>query len=267
MAQRLLHQRTAENPDALPTAQPNQTQVELQPKGAQIVNQESPSLCGRFWNNLFNCVTCAVVAQPPVDRSPSHSLNDIQSAVGLLPPRSPNDRRMTLVLDLDETLVHSTFKPTDEADIVLDLDLDGEMHQIYVCKRPGCDEFLASVCQKFEVVIFTASLSLYADPLVDQLDPKRLIRSRLFRESCVQQGPYYVKDLSRLGRSMSRIVLVDDNPMAFSFQPDNAIPIAGWFSDPDDRELLLLLPLLDQLSAVPDLRPLLSSWKDQLNSP
>lgn len=262
MAHKLLHQRNAENPHELPKAQAEANNQAQDPPAQQGSNENPPTCCGTFWNNLFDCVTCAVIAQPPLDqeKSISHSVtaND-DNATGLLPVRAQNDKRMTLVLDLDETLVHSSFKPT-EADIVLNVELEGELHHIYVCKRPGCDEFLAKVCKLYEVVIFTASLSLYADPLMDQLDPKRLIATRLFRESCVQQGPYYVKDLSRLGRNMARIVLVDDNPMAYSFQPENAIPINGWFADPDDRELIHLLPLLEQLSAADDLRPLLGSY-------
>jgi RNA polymerase II subunit A small phosphatase-like protein len=78
----------------------------------------------------------------------------------LLPPKSAKfDGMKTLVLDLDETLVHSNFSPNPKAEIIVPLELDGTMHYVYVGKRPGVDEFLAHVGLKFEVVIFTASLS------------------------------------------------------------------------------------------------------------
>lgn len=75
-------------------------------------------------------------------------------------PRPGDEHKKCLVLDLDETLVHSTFQPTPNADLVVPVHLgEGIFQPIYVCKRPGVDEFLHQVTQLFEVVIFTASLS------------------------------------------------------------------------------------------------------------
>ena len=81
--------------------------------------------------------------------------------------------RKTLVLDVDETLVHSAFNeppPGERADIILPIDIEGRIHNIYINVRPGCVEFINEVAKYFEVVIFTASLSKYAIPLMDILD-------------------------------------------------------------------------------------------------
>lgn len=64
-----------------------------------------------------------------------------------------------MILDLDETLVHSSFKYIPNADIILPVEIEGRICEIYVLKRPGVDEFLYQVCQLYEVVVFTASLS------------------------------------------------------------------------------------------------------------
>lgn len=65
-----------------------------------------------------------------------------------------------MVLDLDETLVHSTFQPVDGADLIVPVHFGDGMYQpIYVCKRPGVDVFLRAVSEQYEVVIFTASLA------------------------------------------------------------------------------------------------------------
>jgi RNA polymerase II subunit A small phosphatase-like protein len=133
----------------------------------------------------------------------------------LLPPKSSKfDGMKTLVLDLDETLVHSNFSPNPRSEIIVPLELDGTSHYVYVGKRPGVDEFLAHVGLKFEVVIFTASLSKvkanqYADPLIDRLDAYSVVSSRLFRESCAFENGVYIKDLSRLGRDLSQTVIID----------------------------------------------------------
>jgi RNA polymerase II subunit A small phosphatase-like protein len=72
----------------------------------------------------------------------------------------------TLVLDLDETLVHSSFKFVEGADITLPIEIDGQVCMIYVLVRPHVVEFLQRMHKHFELVIFTASLSKYAEPLM-----------------------------------------------------------------------------------------------------
>ena len=64
-----------------------------------------------------------------------------------------------LVLDLDETLVHSSFKPIPHPEYIIPVEIDGLVHHVYVRKRPGCDTFLRMMARHYEIVIFTASLS------------------------------------------------------------------------------------------------------------
>jgi RNA polymerase II subunit A small phosphatase-like protein len=65
----------------------------------------------------------------------------------------------TLVLDLDETLVHSTFDYVESYDLVIPIEIDGSSFNIYVSVRPGAFEFIEELSEYFEIVIFTASLS------------------------------------------------------------------------------------------------------------
>lgn len=93
-------------------------------------------------------------------RSISYSVKPQQVQHWLLPEMIKEDLgKKTLVLDLDETLVHSSFKPVPNADFVISIELEKEVHHVYVLKRPGVDEFLLRVAQKYEVVVFTASLN------------------------------------------------------------------------------------------------------------
>ena len=79
----------------------------------------------------------------------------------------------------------------------------------------------------------------------------------LCREDCSFIQGEYLKDLSALGRDLSRLALVDNRPEMYAFQVDNGIPIRSWFADPHDCELLRLLPSLDRLAdpSVTDVRP------------
>ncbi|XP_015272839.1 PREDICTED: carboxy-terminal domain RNA polymerase II polypeptide A small phosphatase 2 [Gekko japonicus] len=152
----------------------------------------------------------------------------------LLPEVTQQDKgRICVVIDLDETLVHSSFK-------------------VYVLKRPFVDEFLRRMGELFECVLFTASLAKYADPVTDLLDKCGVFRTRLFRESCVFHQGCYVKDLSRLGRDLRKTLILDNSPASYIFHPENAVPVQSWFDDMADTELLNLIPIFEELSAAED---------------
>ncbi|XP_073667112.1 CTD small phosphatase-like protein isoform X3 [Tursiops truncatus] len=162
-----------------------------------------------------------------------------------------------VVIDLDETLVHSSFKPISNADFIVPVEIDGTIHQVYVLKRPHVDEFLQRMGQLFECVLFTASLAKYADPVADLLDRWGVFRARLFRESCVFHRGNYVKDLSRLGRELSKVIIVDNSPASYIFHPENAVPVQSWFDDMTDTELLDLIPFFEGLSQEDDVYSML----------
>jgi len=76
----------------------------------------------------------------------------------LQPMRVQDKHKKCVVIDLDETLVHSSFAPVHNADFVIPVEIDGTIHQVYVLKRPYVDEFLQKMGDLFECVLFTASL-------------------------------------------------------------------------------------------------------------
>ncbi|KAI8631045.1 NIF-domain-containing protein [Xylariaceae sp. FL1651] len=167
----------------------------------------------------------------------------------LLPPIEPRFKgRKCLVLDLDETLVHSSFKILHQADFTIPVEIEGNYHNVYVIKRPGVDQFMKRVGELYEVVVFTASVSKYGDPLLDQLDIHKVVHHRLFRESCYNHQGNYVKDLSQIGRDLKDTIIIDNSPTSYIFHPQHAVPISSWFSDAHDNELLDLIPVLEDLA-------------------
>ncbi|XP_022634957.1 nuclear envelope morphology protein 1-like [Vigna radiata var. radiata] len=114
----------------------------------------------------------------------------------------------TLVLDLDETLVHSSEFPCN-ADFTFKM----KSRTIYVKKRPYLEEFLEKVSEMFEVVIFTASTRSYSAKLLDILDPhNKFFSRRLYRDSCKWEDGHCLKDLRLLGIDMAKVFIIDNTP-------------------------------------------------------
>ncbi|XP_059394535.1 CTD nuclear envelope phosphatase 1A-like isoform X1 [Carassius carassius] len=165
-------------------------------------------------------------------------------------------KRKILVLDLDETLIHShhdgvlrpTVRPGTPPDFILKVVIDKHPVRFFVHKRPHVDFFLEVVSQWYELVVFTASMEIYGSAVADKLDNNRgLLKRRYYRQHCTLDSGSYIKDLSVVHGDLSSIVILDNSPGAYRSHPDNAIPIKSWFSDPSDTALLNLLPMLDAL--------------------
>uniref|UniRef100_A0A0E0DN72 FCP1 homology domain-containing protein n=1 Tax=Oryza meridionalis TaxID=40149 RepID=A0A0E0DN72_9ORYZ len=181
-----------------------------------------------------------------------------------LPPVSPG--RRTLFLDLDETLIHSQTDPAARArhDFAVRPVIAGQAVTFYVAKRPGVDAFLAAAAAAFELVVFTAGLPEYASLVLDRLDPRgALFAHRLYRGACRDAGDgRLVKDLAATGRDLRRAVIVDDNPNAYSLQPDNAVPVAPFIDDADDHELERVMGILAIAAEFDDVRDAIKRYKE-----
>ncbi|EGC29663.1 hypothetical protein DICPUDRAFT_95899 [Dictyostelium purpureum] len=168
--------------------------------------------------------------------------------------------RKTLILDLDETLVHSTMKPVSHHHLTVNVLIESSYCTFYVIKRPHVDYFIQKVSQWYDVVIFTASMQQYADPLLDQLDVNKVFKKRLFRDSCLEKDGNYIKDLSMINQDLTSTIIIDNSPIAYSNNLENALPIDNWMGDMEsnDTSLLNLLPFLEIIRNVTDVRSILS---------
>lgn len=108
-------------------------------------------------------------------------------------------------MDLDETLIHYE-ENSDGGQFLL---------------RPYVQRFLKKMAKYYELVIFTAAIKEYADWIIDRLDSEKLIKHRLYRRHTTQYNQMFIKDLRKLNRDMKKILIVDNNPENFCFQPDN----------------------------------------------
>ena len=116
-----------------------------------------------------------------------------------------------------ETLVHSTLEHCDDADFTFSVFFNMKDHTVYVKQRPHLQTFLERVAEMFEIVVFTASQSIYAEQLLDILDPDgNLFSHRAYRESCIFSDGSYTKDLTVLGVDLAKVAIIDNSPQVFS---------------------------------------------------
>ena len=153
--------------------------------------------------------------------------------IPFLKPKDKNDKReYTLVLDLDETLVHYME--------------DEEENNAYVKVRLGAENFINELSKYCEIVIFTASTEDYANTVINGLDCKNNISFKLYRQHINFVNGCIIKDLSKLGRDISKVIIIDNIEENFSLQPDNGLNICDFEGDENDNELnFLLYDLLD----------------------
>lgn len=177
----------------------------------------------------------------------------------ILPKKARGMPKNTLVLDLDETLVHCTTElkqGTRKSDETFTVNFNNIDYTVYMNKRPYLEHFLQTVSKWFEIIVFTASQKCYADTLLDKLDPTgTLIQHRVFRESCAFYMDNFLKPLGILNRDLNSTFIIDNSPQVFTFELENGIPCTSWFEDPKDNELMRLIPYLREMKDMDDVRP------------
>ncbi len=168
--------------------------------------------------------------------------------------RTKNGKEYSLVLDLDETLIH--FKPQNNGE-------DGGILRV----RPGIYEFLDEVGKYYELIVFTTATQDYADVLIDAVEEDKIyFEHRFYREHATIIDNDFVKDLTRIGRPLDKIIIVDNMPQNFRLQKENGIIIkAFWGEDNSDRALYELMPILVNIAKEGnDIRKGLVKYKDDI---
>ena len=175
---------------------------------------------------------------------------------------NPPLKKYSLILDLDETLIHFSIKNSKEGELYL---------------RPYLTDFLLSVSKIYEIIIFTAGLKEYANLVLNIIEKKigkKIFDYRLFREhTIIDDNQNHIKDLSKIGRDLKNILIVDNIAENFLYQPENGILISSFFKDKKsnikkkDKCLLELKHLLIQIAKkdVIDLRQEIKINQDFIN--
>ena len=189
--------------------------------------------------------------------------------------KNKSSRMKTLVLDLDETLIYTSFEPSINSDLCFEIDLNINepskynkvntlfkkqtiLTKVYLSKRPHLEQFLSELNPFYEICIFSASSQKYASYIIDIIDKNRIISKKFFRDDCIHldnsETFSYIKDLEKINKNYNDIIIIDDNFSSFILQEENGIPIKPWRGDKNDIELLKLIPILKNLSGFYNVR-------------
>ena len=167
-----------------------------------------------------------------------------------------SNKKYTLVLDLDETLIHFKVNPNNNNSGILQF-------------RPYISEFLSNIKDFYELIVFTAATKEYADPIIDAIEQKGIkFDHRLYRIHTIIRGNDFVKDLSKLGRDLGRIIIVDNMEQNYKLQPYNGITIRPfWGKDTNDMALFDLLNILIKIVKMDmDVRDGIRYFKEEIIS-
>ena len=203
-----------------------------------------------------------------------------------------NNDKKVLVIDLDETLIHTSFDKVENPDLKIQLDSNIKKNNLnnnnnnnnndipssksveaYIRIRPGVDLFLSQMSKYYDIYVYSASSKNYLNTIIKNIDKNNIIKQCYCREDCIiyvedyeidfdkPNNKYnYIKDLKKINKELRNIVFIDNNTISFKLQEKNGIPIKSWYDDYEDLELYKLIPILKNLSGFYDVRVEISKF-------
>ena len=200
-----------------------------------------------------------------------------------------NDDKKILVIDLDETLIHTSFEKVQNPDLTIQLDsninkknnINNNKNNIpltksveaYIRIRPGVDQLLSQMSKYYDIYVYSASSKNYLNTIIKNIDKNNIIKQCYCRDDCIiyvedyeedfdkPNNKYkYIKDLKKINKELRNIVFIDNNTISFKLQEKNGIPIKSWYGDYEDLELYKLIPILKNLSGFYDVRVEISKF-------
>ena len=165
--------------------------------------------------------------------------NQISNNRNLIIPyiKTKNIKKYSLVLDLEETLIHFHMNSSNNFQGVVDI-------------RPGTIKLLDDISEYYELIVFNEGEQKYTDLLIDSLEQNKIyFEHRFYREHITTDNNDIIKDLVKIGRPLDKILIIDNMPQNFKLQKNNGIMIKSfWGNDPNDNILSELSIILTKIA-------------------
>ena len=166
-----------------------------------------------------------------------------------------NKKKYTLLISLDGTLIH--FKIDNK---------NKNNNKGIIQLRPGLNEFLSDIKPYYEIIAFSNGDKKYTDLLINSLDKNKIFfENKLYREHCIIMNNDFVKDISKLGKDLSKIIIVDNLVQNFRLNLENGINIKSFNGEINDKILKELGKILIKIAKFGgDIRRGISYYKDDI---
>ena len=169
---------------------------------------------------------------------------------------------LSIVLDLDHTLITSSVTPPDISDFIIYADGCQLKETYYVQKRPFLEKFLSSISHLGKMYIYTAAKRDYTEQILQYIDPVGKYFQKVFcREDCreIEDGKF-VKNIQMIQSALTRTVIIDDDKSAFGINNTNLLRITPYYGNYKDRELEKFEQIIKRLSYMDDVRPFIAQY-------
>ena len=182
--------------------------------------------------------------------------------------KESDDYILTIVLDLDETLIYYEDDNYEEEEEEEDDEENKQVNNNNIILRPGLYEFLDNLIKlKCELIIFSSSKRERAEEIIKMIEKnKKYFNTRLYREYCTLIGSAYVKDISKLGRDIKKTIIIDNDIGCFYLQQENGILVKSFTGNGDDKKLFNLYQILSNIvkNSFSDIRSELNKYRNEI---
>ena len=102
--------------------------------------------------------------------------------------------------------------------------------------RPGIFSFLNAVKPLYELVAFSSETKEFSDVILNEIEKnKKFFDFKLYKDHCTLYKNRFVKDITKLGRDIRKIIVVDDDENNFVLNKENGIKISPYYGDDEDN--------------------------------
>ena len=238
--------------------------VSAKPKYLLLVEKHPPYR----YNNAYYYLTKNNIVLPQVQAVTTYNPNSYTSDIvvnnwpheyilqNILPPKT--DNKPTLVLDLDHTLIFPSQTKLEKFDFNINILHNNKIYDMYFIKRPYLEEFLEELSAHYEMIVYTAGIMQYGLKILKHIDPKSRRQYCLSRNYCsilTKNGhtkDLYVKNLSILGRDLTKTILIDDKTFSYAIHEKNGQYIPGFYGESHDNALKILKEYLIKIKDISD---------------
>ena len=164
-----------------------------------------------------------------IKRKKKENINKMDMGIAIPYIKIASKKKYTLILDLNKTLAY----------------YNNEEEKKKIKLRDGLFSFLSMIKTYYELISFSNEPKNITEAIIKEIETeKKYFDYYLNRENCILFENNLVKDISLIGRDISKIIIIDDEENCFKLNKENGIKIADYNGNSNDNILFELKKIL-----------------------